>query len=317
MCWARFDVKKNMGSADRDERPFAPVSSYSHVTSANKDGSAAAHDAAPPGFVSIFPAPHSPVRAHVTLQRGRRPTSMEGIGLELLARCLPPVRRIGRFRQDENHKHGGGELAQALLAWRSMLCRRIFIPCSRRQRSAEAPHVSSSLRHAKPALSDAPLAVQDGLCDLRPLPAKVTASHNGGPPLTAGIFGCRSELKSGIKLPSFQPFVVWGLPGCGEDCLIASGPATPEFSHGRSGIPTMYGPAPPRPKRTQIVRARTGCKGCRKRRTKVGRKPRQRNRGLLQLIMESSAMSKNLRVAPVRGLGDPASQSRQSFDSTT
>ncbi|KAL2108535.1 hypothetical protein VUR80DRAFT_3698 [Thermomyces stellatus] len=30
----------------------------------------------------------------------------------------------------------------------------------------------------------------------------------------------------------------------------------------------MYGPAPPRPKRTQIVRARTGCKGCRKRRTK-------------------------------------------------
>ena len=31
----------------------------------------------------------------------------------------------------------------------------------------------------------------------------------------------------------------------------------------------MYKPAPPRPKKMNIVRTRTGCKGCRKRRTKV------------------------------------------------
>ena len=61
-------------------------------------------------------------------------------------------------------------------------------------------------------------------------------------------------------------------------CALPSSPSPPHKpprhpSHRclRSAVQCMmYGPVPPRPKKTGIVRSRNGCKGCRERRTKVG-----------------------------------------------
>ena len=68
---------------------------------------------------------------------------------------------------------------------------------------------------------------------------------------------------------------------------------------------TMYGPAPTRPKKTGIVRARTGCKQCRLRRKKVSR---SRSDGITRNEPYASATRRNRDVVPAFATTVPATR---------